>query len=63
MAAAGRDLAHLHLPPDELCSWAWCAEGQIRERMSELLARRVVAALRAKAEGTMFDLENGFRAH
>ncbi len=31
--------------------------------MSELLARRVMAALRAKAERTMFDLENGFFVH
>ncbi|MEU8376488.1 MULTISPECIES: NUDIX hydrolase [unclassified Micromonospora] len=55
--------ADILLPPDELRSWAWCTEEQIRERMPELLARRVVAALRAKAEGTMLDLENGFRAH
>ncbi|MBO4161989.1 NUDIX hydrolase [Micromonospora sp. MMS20-R2-23] len=55
--------ADILLPPDELRSWAWCTEEQIRERMPELLARRVVAALRAKAEGTMLDLENGFRTH
>jgi 8-oxo-dGTP pyrophosphatase MutT (NUDIX family) len=55
-----QDTAGIRLPPDELRSWAWCTEEQIGERMSELLARRVIAALRAKAEGTMFDLENGF---
>ncbi|MEU7614842.1 hypothetical protein AB0M91_02625 [Micromonospora rifamycinica] len=47
--------ADIPLPPDELRRWAWCTEEQIRERTSELLARRVVAALRAKAEGTVFD--------
>lgn len=52
--------ADIQLPPDELRSWAWCDQDQIRERMSALLARRVIAALCAKAEGAMFDLENGF---
>lgn len=52
--------ADIQVPPDELASWAWCDQEQIEQRMSPLLARRVVAALRAKAEGTMFDLENGF---
>ncbi|WP_343221602.1 NUDIX hydrolase [Polymorphospora rubra] len=53
-------IADIHLPPDELSSWAWCDQKQIEQRMSELLARRVIAALRAKAEGTTFELENGF---
>lgn len=52
--------AGIRLPPEELRGWAWCTEEQIGERMSELLARRVIAALRARAEGTTFDLENGF---
>ncbi|MFF3868033.1 NUDIX domain-containing protein [Micromonospora sp. NPDC001898] len=55
--------ADIQLPPDELRSWAWCDQELIRDRMSELLARRVIAALCAKAEGTMFDLENGFHTH
>jgi 8-oxo-dGTP diphosphatase len=55
-----RDLAGIHLPPDELRSWAWCTEAEIEQRMPGLLARRVIAALNAKAEGTMFELENGF---
>lgn len=55
-----RDITDLHLPPDELRSWAWCTEAEIEQRMSGLLARRVIAALRAKAEGVMFELENGF---
>jgi 8-oxo-dGTP diphosphatase len=52
--------ADIQLPPDELSRWEWCDETQIEQRMSQLLARRVIAALRAKAEGTPFDLENGF---
>jgi 8-oxo-dGTP pyrophosphatase MutT (NUDIX family) len=55
-----RRTADIHLPPDELSRWEWCDQDQIEQRMSQLLARRVTAALRAKAEGTTFDLENGF---
>nr|WP_166380785.1 NUDIX hydrolase [Catellatospora methionotrophica] len=52
--------ADIQLPPDELAGWAWCDQAQTEQRASELLARRVTAAVRAKAEGTMFELENGF---
>ncbi|WP_246001900.1 hypothetical protein [Allorhizocola rhizosphaerae] len=55
-----RDTADIHLPPDELRSWAWCDEAQINERMSELLARRVIAAMRAKENDVVYELENGF---
>lgn len=51
--------ADIQLPP-ELSRWEWCDETQIEQRMSQLLARRVIAALRAKAEGTTSDLQNGF---
>jgi ADP-ribose pyrophosphatase YjhB (NUDIX family) len=54
--------ADIHLPPDELSRWDWCDEMQIEQRMSQLLARRVITALRAKAEGTTSNLENGFTA-
>jgi len=54
--------AEIQVPPDELASWAWCDQEQVEQRMSELLARRVTASLRAKAQGTMFELENGFHA-
>lgn len=54
------DTADIRLPPDELASWAWCDQEQIEQRMSELLARRVTAALRAKAKGETVELENGF---
>jgi 8-oxo-dGTP diphosphatase len=55
-----RDTADIQLPPEELRSWAWCTEAEISQRMSQLLARRVVAALRAKTQGILFELENGF---
>lgn len=57
------DTADIHLPPEELRSWAWCTHTEIAGRMSELLARRVTAALRAKAENIMFELENGFHVY
>lgn len=50
----------IRVPPDELRGWAWCTEREAGERLSELLARRVGAALRARAGGTVAYLENGF---
>jgi 8-oxo-dGTP diphosphatase len=55
------DTTDIHLPPEELRTWAWCTEEQINERMSALLARRVIAAMYAKGEGLVYELENGFR--
>ncbi|MEV6842571.1 hypothetical protein [Actinoplanes sp. NPDC051411] len=40
--------------------WAWCTEQEAADRLSELLARRVAAAVRARAEGIVAYLENGF---
>jgi 8-oxo-dGTP diphosphatase len=53
-------IEQIRLPVDELRSWAWCTEQQAGKRLSELLARRISAAVRARAEGTMVYLENGF---
>jgi 8-oxo-dGTP pyrophosphatase MutT (NUDIX family) len=50
----------IRLPADELRSWAWCTEQEAGERLSELLARRISAAVKARAEGTVLYLENGF---
>jgi 8-oxo-dGTP diphosphatase len=50
----------IRLPADELRGWAWCTEQQAGERLSELLTRRITAAARARAEGTVVYLENGF---
>jgi 8-oxo-dGTP diphosphatase len=52
--------AQIQLPAEELRSWAWCTEQEAAERLSELLARRIRAAMRARAEGTVLYLENGF---
>ncbi|GAA3957195.1 NUDIX domain-containing protein [Actinoplanes auranticolor] len=52
--------AQIRLPVEELRSWAWCTEREAGERLSELLARRIAAAVRARAEETVVYLENGF---
>jgi len=52
--------AHIRLSVEELRSWAWCTEQQAAQRLSELLARRIAAAIRARAENTVVYLENGF---
>ncbi|NMO53744.1 NUDIX hydrolase [Actinoplanes sp. TBRC 11911] len=50
----------IRLPADELHGWAWCTEQEAGERLSASLARRMSAAVRARAEGTVAYLENGF---
>ncbi|GGK79126.1 NUDIX domain-containing protein [Mangrovihabitans endophyticus] len=50
----------IRLPADELRRWAWCTEQEAGQRLSELLARRINAAVRARAEGTVVYLENGY---
>lgn len=52
--------AQIRLPAEELRSWAWCSEQEAGQRLSELLARRIVAAVRARAENKAVYLENGF---
>ena len=54
------DTAQIKLPAEELRSWAWCTPQEAAERLSELLARRISAAIRARAEDTAVYLENGF---
>ena len=49
------------LPPGELRSWSWCTPAEAAERLSDLLARRVAAALRARDEGIALYLENGYQ--
>jgi 8-oxo-dGTP pyrophosphatase MutT (NUDIX family) len=50
----------IHLPADELRGWAWCTPAEAAARLSELLTRRVAAAVQARAEGICTYLENGF---
>jgi 8-oxo-dGTP pyrophosphatase MutT (NUDIX family) len=52
--------AQIQLPADELRGWAWSTEREAGERLSELLARRMRAAMRARAEATVVYLENGY---
>jgi len=49
----------IQLPPAELRSWAWCTRAEADARLSKLLARRVIAASLALAEGTTPYLEDG----
>ncbi|MEU8819596.1 NUDIX hydrolase [Actinoplanes sp. NPDC048796] len=50
----------IRVPPEELHGWAWSTEREAEERLSGLLARRIVAALRARAAETAVYLENGY---
>ncbi|KHD74260.1 NUDIX hydrolase [Actinoplanes utahensis] len=52
--------ARIQVPAEELRGWAWCTEQEAGERLPELLARRIGAALRARADGTAIYLENGY---
>lgn len=49
----------IRLPAEELRSWAWCDQQQARQCLPDLLARRLTAALHARADGTTAYLENG----
>jgi 8-oxo-dGTP diphosphatase len=49
----------ISLPLDELRSWAWCTERESQNRLSELLARRLVGARLARARGVTLYLEDG----
>jgi 8-oxo-dGTP pyrophosphatase MutT (NUDIX family) len=58
---SAEDVAGLKVPPDELRGWAWCTAEEAAERLSPLLARRLVAALEARRSGEVAYLENGSR--
>jgi 8-oxo-dGTP diphosphatase len=51
----------IRLPPDELRSWAWCNQQRAEQRLSALVARRVAAAIDARADGSTAYLEDGYR--
>jgi 8-oxo-dGTP pyrophosphatase MutT (NUDIX family) len=53
--------AGIHLPADELSGWAWCDTEQAEQRLSELLFRRIAAAVHARTAGVTLYLENGFQ--
>ncbi|WP_240669864.1 hypothetical protein [Actinoplanes solisilvae] len=52
--------AQIRVPADELRGWAWCTAQEAADRLPELLARRITAAVGARAEGSVAYLEDGF---
>ena len=53
------DPARIVLPADELRSWRWCDEADVEARTPPYMARRLRAALLARASGVTVELENG----
>nr|MDT0659262.1 NUDIX hydrolase [Micromonospora sp. DSM 115978] len=51
----------IHLPADDLQSWAWSTPTEAQQRLSPLLARRATAAMEAVTDGGTAYLENGDR--
>lgn len=51
--------AAIVLPPDELASWAFVAQEEVALRTAPWLARRIAAALAARAAGVTRYLESG----
>jgi 8-oxo-dGTP pyrophosphatase MutT (NUDIX family) len=51
----------IHIPADELRSWAWSTPDEAQRRLSALLAQRAAAALQAASGGGTVYLENGNR--
>jgi 8-oxo-dGTP pyrophosphatase MutT (NUDIX family) len=51
----------IHLPAEELRSWAWSTLPEAQQRLSPLLARRAAAALEAVTGSVTIYLENGIR--
>ena len=49
----------ISLPAEELESWAWCDDQQLRERVPAHMFRRISAARRARTDGETIYLENG----
>jgi 8-oxo-dGTP pyrophosphatase MutT (NUDIX family) len=58
--AGGRvEESRIRLPGDELRDWEWCDRATVRERVVDVLAHRIGAALRAISSGDTVELENG----
>ncbi|GAB3758151.1 NUDIX domain-containing protein [Microlunatus parietis] len=54
------EIASILLPPNELKAYNWCRVDQLDERLPAPYARRIRAAVDARAEGRVAYLENGF---
>ena len=52
-------VARIELPAAELLSWAWSTPHESGERLSARLARRVTAAVQARADNVTAYLEDG----
>jgi 8-oxo-dGTP pyrophosphatase MutT (NUDIX family) len=59
-ALSAADVERIRLPPDELRSWAWCSWEQAQERLTDLNARRLRQAIRAREQGETVYLESGY---
>jgi 8-oxo-dGTP diphosphatase len=55
------ETTEIRLPADELKGWAWCNLVEVRQRMTQLLSRRVEAAVQARTDGGTAYLESGQR--
>lgn len=62
-AAGPIDVSQIKLPPEELKSWLWCDRDMMQERLADFMFRRIEAALKAIATGTIVELENGYLAN
>ena len=56
------EIAAIQVRQEELAGYEFVAPGQVDERLSPLLARRVEACVRAADSGAVASLENGFPA-
>lgn len=52
--------ARIRLSFAELRQWAWCTQEDVIALLPETLARRVIAAVRARLDGVSYYLENGY---
>ncbi|MEV6342901.1 NUDIX hydrolase [Actinoplanes sp. NPDC051851] len=52
--------ARIRPPANEVRSWGWCTEEEATRRVSEVLSRRIQAAVWARSERAMVYLENGY---
>ncbi|WP_436521231.1 NUDIX domain-containing protein [Actinoplanes sp. HUAS TT8] len=52
--------ARIRLSYAELRQWGWCTQQDAIDLLPEHLARRVIAAVRARADGACYYLENGY---
>lgn len=57
---SAEDIASIRLPADELQAYDWCPTDQLDNRLPALYARRIHAAIEARAAGRVAYLENGF---